>query len=318
MKIKNIIIDGFAALAPMAGAADLSFRKICSEFGAAYTVSEMVSAKGISYKNTKSAALMTLGTKSKISAIQIFGYEPEVMAGAAEFAMRYNPQIIDINMGCPAPKICGNGSGAALMGTPFLCAQIVKAVVSAVDIPVTVKIRKGIDSNNINAVEIARICEANGAAAITVHGRTKAQFYSGTADLSIISEVKKAVQIPVIGNGDICTADDAKNMLDQTSCDLIMAGRGALGNPWLFSQINHFLKTGQHLPPPSLSERLQVMLAHIESLCEHKGETIGMKEARKHVAWYLKGFKHAALIRKKSGLLCSLQDLHLLCEQILS
>ena len=242
MKIGSVNIDGYAALAPMAGVADKAFRELCVEFGACYCVSEMVSSKGISYNSEKSAALMELSEKEHPCAVQIFGNEPETLAQAAQFALKYNPEIIDINMGCPAPKISGNGAGAALMKDPSLCGEIVKEVVKAVDIPVTVKIRKGFDDENINAVEVACICEKNGASAVTIHGRTRAQYYSGKVDLDIIKSVKEALSIPVIGNGDILCADDAKRMYDYTKCDLVMVGRGSLGNPFVFDEINAYFK----------------------------------------------------------------------------
>ena len=271
MKIGNVEINGYAALAPMAGVADRAFRELCVDFGAAYVVGEMVSSKGITYNSEKSYELLELSEKERPAAVQLFGYEPEVMAKAAEFAMRYKPDIIDINMGCPAPKIAGNGSGAALMKDPALCGEIVRAVAGAVNVPVTVKIRKGWDKNSVNAVEVAGICEDAGAAAITVHGRTREQQYMPSADWDIIKAVKKAVSIPVIGNGDIVTAGDAARMFEYTNCDLVMVGRGALG---------------------------------------------GMREARKHSAWYFKGMQGAASLRRKAGTLSTFDDLIELCKMI--
>ncbi|MBQ7132907.1 MAG: tRNA dihydrouridine synthase DusB [Ruminococcus sp.] len=314
MKIGNVNIDGYVALAPMAGVADKAFRELCMEFGACYCVSEMVSSKGISYNSAKSAQLMELSEKEHPCAVQIFGNEPETMAEAAKFALQYKPEIIDINMGCPAPKISSNGAGAALMKDPVLCGEIVKEVVKAVSIPVTVKIRKGFDDENINAVEVATICEENGASAVTIHGRTRAQYYSGKADLSIIKEVKNALSIPVIGNGDITTADDAKRMFEYTNCDLLMVGRGALGNPWVFKNINAYFK-GDKLTVPTFEEKMQVMKKHIEKLAQNKGEYIGMKEARAHIPHYFKGFSGAAKLRNDACRVSTLSDLYALIEK---
>ena len=314
MKIGNVNIEGYAALAPMAGVADRAFRELCMEFGACYCVSEMVSSKGISYNSEKSAKLMELSEKEHPCAVQIFGNEPETMAKAAQFALRYNPEIIDINMGCPAPKISGNGAGAALMKDPALCGEIVNEVVKAVNIPVTVKIRKGFDDDNLNAVEVAEICEQNGACALTIHGRTKAQYYSGKVDLDIIRDVKKALSIPVIANGDILNADDAKRMYDYTGCDLVMVGRGALGNPWVFSEINAYFKRDKFIKP-TFDEKMQVMKKHIESLAKNKGEYVGMKEARAHIPHYFKGFSGAAKLRNDACRVETLSDLNKLIEK---
>lgn len=314
MKIGNVNIDGYAALAPMAGVADRAFRQLCMDFDACYCVSEMVSAKGISYNSAKSAQLMELSESEHPCAVQIFGNEPSTMADAAKFALKYKPEIIDINMGCPAPKISGNGAGAALMKDPALCGEIVKAVVKAVDVPVTVKIRKGFDDDNINAVEVAAICEQNGASAVTVHGRTRAQYYSGVVDLNIIKAVKDALSIPVIGNGDICCGEDAERMLDYTGCDLVMVGRGALGNPWVFQNINAYFN-GDKQYTPTFDEKMQVMKKHIESLVENKGEYIGMREARAHIPHYLKGFNGAAKMRNYACKVSTLKDLYALIDK---
>ena len=318
MKIGNVEIKGFAALAPMAGVADRAFRELCVEFGAAYVVGEMVSAKGITYNNDKSLELLEMSDKERPAAIQLFGYEPDVMAKAAEISMKYKPDIIDINMGCPAPKIALNHSGAALMKEPDLCGEIVKAVSKAVDIPVTVKIRKGWDDNSVNAVEIAKICEQAGASAVTVHGRTRQQQYMPPADWDIIKKVKQAVKIPVIGNGDVTSAELAAKMFEQTDCDLIMIGRGALGNPFIFQEIAMLLGHDRPTFPVSNEERISVLLRHIEKLCEYKGEYIGMKEARKHAAWYFKGIHGAASLRKRAGTLNTLDDLIELCKEALN
>ena len=318
MKIGNVEIKGNAALAPMAGVADRAFREICTDFVASYVVTEMVSSKGISYNSEKSAQLMVVENSPCPAAVQLFGDEPDTVAYAAKFALQYSPDIIDINMGCPAPKISGNGSGCALMKNPKLCGEIVSAVKKAVDIPVTVKIRKGWDNDSVNALEVAKYCEDNGADALTIHGRTREQFYSGTADWDIIAEVKSALSIPVIGNGDIVDAKSAAAMYEQTNCDYIMVGRGALGNPWIFRQINAWFDRDTFIVPPSIDERLSVMYRHIRLACEYKGERIGIREARKHIAWYLKGFHGAAAFRGEAGRVNTLEDVEKLIYRVRS
>ena len=316
MKIGNTEINGYAALAPMAGVADRAFRELCVGFGAAYVVGEMVSAKGITYNSEKSFELLELSRQERPAAVQLFGYEPDVMAKAADFAMKYSPDIIDINMGCPAPKIACNGSGSALMKNPQLCGEIVRAVSQAVDVPVTVKIRKGWDSSSVNAVEVAVICEQAGAKAVTVHGRTRSQQYAPPVDIDIIRQVKQAVSIPVIGNGDITSAQDAADMYEKTGCDLVMVGRGALGNPWIFREINSLLGADRPFLPVSPAERISVLIRHIQKLCEYKGEAVGMREARKHAAWYFKGMRDAAALRRKAGTLEKFDDLIELCKSV--
>ena len=318
MKIGNFEINGYAALAPMAGVADRAFRELCIEFGAAYVVSEMVSSKGLTMHDRKSDTLMQLGETEKSAAVQIFGCEPETMAEAAKKAAATGCCVVDINMGCPAPKIAGNGGGSALMRDPDLAARITEAVVKSVDIPVTVKIRAGWDEENINAVHMAKLQESAGAAAITVHGRTRKQMYAPPVNLNIIKQVKEAVGVPVIGNGDIVDPLSAENMLKETGCDFIMIGRGALGAPWLFEQVNEYFRNGTILPEPPIEERMAVMLRHIETLCKYKGDYIGMREARKHAAWYIKGIRGAAALRQEIGSIESLDDLKAIAEKVIA
>lgn len=311
-KCKNKV----AALAPMAGASDRAFREICTEFGAKYVVSEMVSSKGIAYENEKTLELMSISKTERPCGIQIFGNDPKTMALAALVAMRHFPDFIDINMGCPAPKVNKSGGGAILMKSPKLCGEIVKSVASAVPVPVTVKIRKGWDDSSINAAEIAKICEQNGAAAVTIHGRTREQMYKPHVDLDIIRDVKNAVSIPVIGNGDITCARDALNMTRKTGCDMVMVGRAALGNPFIFSEINSFF-AGTPYVAPSLQDKITTMIKHVTLICKYKGEIHGMKEARRHIACYVKGTQGAAAFRREIFSLESLTQLYDLCDKIL-
>lgn len=299
MKIKDVEFENNVFLAPMAGIADRAFRELCINYGAGYTVSEMVSSKGLTMGDKKSGELLTLGEIENPAGVQIFGDNPEIMAQAAKMCIKYHPNIIDINMGCPAPKIAMNGGGASLMKNPLLAGEIIKAVSEAVDIPVTVKIRKGWDDENITAVELAKIAEKNGAAAITVHGRTRMQMYSGKVDYDIIAKVKKAVDIPVIANGDIVDEQSAAIMFEKTNCDAIMIGRGALGNPWIFRRINAYLNECRVLPDVSINEKMVVMLKHIQKIIEYKGEYTAMREARHHAAYYTKGIRGGATLRKE-------------------
>lgn len=316
MKIGNIELKGKAILAPMAGATDFAYRKVCFDMGAALTVTEMVSAKALEFCDEKSFRIAELDETARPVSIQIFGSEPLVMARSAEKLMRFSPDIIDINMGCPVPKIAGNNSGSALMKTPQLCGEIVSAVKKAVDIPVTVKIRKGWDDNMVNATEVAKICEDAGADAIAVHGRTKVQMYSGKADFDIIKDVKNAVNVPVIGNGDIINGATAAEMIEKTGCDFVMVGRGALGNPWVFSEINSYLNGDLTPKTPSIEERIAVIINHITRLCKRNGENQGMREARKHVAWYFHGLKGAAECRRRAVELCTIDDLKRLLDDV--
>ena len=299
MKIKDVEFENNVFLAPMAGIADRAFRELCINYGAGYTVSEMVSSKGLTMGDKKSGELLTLGEIENPAGVQIFGDNPEIMAQAAKMCIKYHPNIIDINMGCPAPKIAMNGGGASLMKNPLLAGEIIKAVSKAVDIPVTVKIRKGWDDENITAVELAKIAKKNGAAAITVHGRTRMQMYSGKVDYDIIAKVKKAVDIPVIANGDIVDEQSAAIMFEKTNCDAIMIGRGALGNPWIFRRINAYLNECRVLPDVSINEKMVVMLKHIQKIIEYKGEYTAMREARHHAAYYTKGIRGGAALRKE-------------------
>ncbi len=317
MKTGNFEINGYAALAPMAGVADRAFRELCIEFGAAYVVTEMVSSKGLTMHDRKSDSLMVLGETEKPAAVQIFGCDPETMAEAAKKAADTGCVAIDINMGCPAPKIAGNGGGSALMKDPDLAAKITEAVVKAVKLPVTVKFRSGWDENSINAVSFAKLQENAGASVITVHGRTRKQMYAPPVNLDIIKQVKEAVAIPVIGNGDIVDALSAKNMYDMTGCDFIMVGRGSLGAPWVFNQINEYLKNGTTLPDPPIEEKMDIMIRHIGKLCEYKGDYVGMREARKHAAWYIKGIRGAASLRQEIGSLESMEQLHAIAEKVI-
>lgn len=299
MRIGNRVLENNVILAPMAGVTDKAFRLITKPFGPALMYTEMVSGKGLMYKNKKTQVLLEVLDDEKPTAAQIFGHEPEVMAEIANDALKYGAEFVDINMGCPAPKIVNNGDGSALMKSPELAGEIVKAVKSAVDVPVTVKFRMGWDNYTINAVQFAKIAEYNGADAITVHGRTRAQFYSGNVNLNIIRDVKSSVSIPVIGNGDIHDGASAKHMLEYTNCDGIMIGRAAQGNPWIFREVIHYLDTGVILPPPTISERCEMAAEHLKLLVRFKGEHRGVMEGRKHTAWYLKGFPGGSKLRNR-------------------
>ena len=316
MRIKNIIITGFAALSPMAGVADRAMREICREYGAAFTVGELTSSRGITLNDKKSAKLLSCSDKERPFASQLFGNDPEIMAAAAIRALEFNPDFIDINMGCPAPKVAGNGGGSALMRDPRLAEKIVRAVVTAVNVPVTVKMRTGFDKDSINAPELAKRCENAGAAAITVHGRTRAQMYAPPVDLNSIAAVKKSVKIPVIGNGDVTDGKSAKYMYEATGCDFVSVGRAAQGNPFVFAEINAYM-TGNPYSPPRLEERFAVMMRQIRLMCEYKDPHIAILESRKHTAWYMHGLEGAAALRRMCGEINNISDIEVICQKAL-
>lgn len=317
MKIREVEIRGHTALAPMAGVTDLAFRAVCREFGASYSCTEMVSAKALMYQDKKSRALLKLGEGEHPAAAQVFGSEPSVVAeGAAKAIEISGADVLDINMGCPTGKIVRNGEGSALMQEPELAMRIIEAVVSAVTVPVTVKIRKGWDKGSVNAVEFAKMAEAAGAFAIAVHGRTRSQLYSGTADWDIIAEVKKAVNIPVIANGDVFTPEDAVRILRRTGADLVMIGRGSLGNPWLFSGAEAAVR-GEDIPAiPPLAKRCDTAVRQFELAKEDRGEKIACLEARKHYSWYLHGVPYSGYFKEQISKIETMDDIYRITEGI--
>ena len=317
MKLGNIELTGHAALAPMAGVADRAFRRLCRGYGAAFTVSEMVSSKGLTFGDRKSGELLVLDPEERPSAVQLFGCDPDTMAEAATLAMCAQPDWVDINMGCPAPKIANNGCGSALMRDPALCGRLVAAVNAAVDCPVTAKIRLGYSQDTKNAVEVAKACEAGGADAITVHGRTRDQMYAPPVDVAGIRAVKQALAIPVIANGDVTDARSAAAMLEQTGCDMLMVGRGALGAPWVFAAIEAYLNEERVLPPPPVSVRMSTLYRQVSMAAGWKGERVALREARKHAAWYMKGWRGAAAWRAEASTLTTLDELAVLCERVI-
>ena len=316
MKIGNVEIKGYAGLAPMAGVADRAMREICREYGAAFTVGELTSSRGVTLGDKKSAELLSCSGAERPFASQLFGSDPQIMAQAAKKALLFSPDFIDINMGCPAPKVAGNGGGSALMREPELAAQIVRAVVNAVNVPVTVKMRTGYDNENINAPELAKMCEDAGAAAITVHGRTRPQMYAPGVDYKTIERVRRSVSVPVIGNGDVTDGKSAKYMYEATGCDFVSVGRAAEGNPFVFAEINAFL-SGESYTPPSLEQRFSVMMRQIRLMMEYKNPHIALLESRKHTAWYMRGLEGAAALRRMCGEIKSIADIEAICEKAL-
>ena len=316
MKIGNLEIKGFAALAPMAGVADRAMREICVEYGAGFTVGELTSSKGVSLGDKKSFELIKCFDAERPIASQLFGKEPETMAAAAREALRFNPDFIDINMGCPAPKVSGNGGGSALLKDLPLAQKIVKAVVEAVDIPVTVKMRTGWDENSLVSPELAKMCEDAGARAITIHGRTKKQMYAEGIDFKTIAETVKAVNIPVIANGDICDGKSAKYMYEATGCDFVMVGRAARGNPFVFEEINAYMENRSYTSP-NLEKRFETLMEQVRRMVEYKADRRAFLEARKHTAWYMQGLKGAAELRRMAGAVSSERDIEAVCQKAL-
>jgi tRNA-dihydrouridine synthase B len=298
LKIGNISLDGNIVLAPMAGVTDLPFRLLCKEQGADLICTEMVSAKGIFYNNKNTEDLLRIDDRERPVSLQLFGSDPDIISEMAKKIEYRNFDILDINMGCPVPKVVNNGEGSALLKNIPLAAKIIEKTVKAIDKPVTVKFRKGFGADEVQAIEMAKAAEAAGAAAVAVHGRTREQYYSGKADWEIIAKVKDTVSIPVIGNGDIFTPEDAKNMMEQTNCDGVMIGRGAQGNPWIFHQIKTYLETGMVPEKPPFSEVCRMILRHAKMQIEWKGEKRGMREMRSHAAWYTAGYPHSASLRR--------------------
>ena len=317
MYIGNVEIHSKLYLAPMAGVTDLAFRQICRELGAGMSCTELVSAKALCYQDKKSRGLLKLAPNEKPAAAQIFGSDIPCMAEAAVIAAEVSgADIIDINMGCPVPKVVNNGDGSALMKNPKLAGEIIEKTARAIKKPVTVKIRKGFDEEHVNAVEMAHIAQESGAAAVAVHGRTRSQFYSGKADWDIIRQVKEAVSIPVIGNGDILTAADVIAMQKQTGCDGFMIARGAEGNPWIFAQILHYFKTGEELPKPTFEEVTQMLLRHARMQLEFKGEYTGIREIRKHAAWYTSGYRNSSKLRGRINEVETYEQLEALFQEV--
>ena len=297
MKIGNVQLDNEVFLSPMAGVTDLPFRTICKEKGCGMLYTEMINAKALCYDDENTKKMLRMDKDEHPVAVQIFGSDPEFMGKAAIIMNQYPNEILDINMGCPAPKVIKNGDGSALMRNPKLAAEVLTAVVKNSEKPVTLKIRKGWDDDSVNAVEIAKIAEECGISALAIHGRTREQFYSGKADWDIIAEIKQAINIPVIGNGDVFEVEDAVNMLEKTKCDAIMIGRGAQGNPWIFNRINHYMKTGEILPEPTLEEKITTAIRHMNLAVDEHGDYVAVREMRKHIGWYLKGLKNSAKYR---------------------
>lgn len=314
LKIGDVSLKNNLILAPMAGVTDLPFRLLCKEQGAGLLCMEMVSAKAIYFNNKNTEELLTIDDREPPVSLQLFGSDPDIISEMAKKIENRPFSILDINMGCPVPKVAGNGEGSALMKNPKLVEEIVSKTAKAIKKPVTVKIRKGFDDEHINAVEIARIAESAGAAAVAVHGRTREQYYSGKADWDIIRQVKEAVKIPVIGNGDVTSPEAARQLMETTGCDGIMIGRGAQGNPWIFRQILHWMETGEEEPKPDLEEVKSMILRHARMLVEYKGAYTGIREMRKHVAWYTAGYPNSAKLRARVNEIESLEALEHLIQ----
>ena len=317
LQIGNLCIDRPVILAPMAGVTDLPFRVLCREQGCGMVCTEMVSAKAITYKNKNTFLLMETVPQERPVSLQLFGSDSDIMAEAARMIADRDFDVLDVNMGCPVPKVVNNGEGSALMKQPELAGRIVRSLVEAIDKPVTVKIRKGFDDDHINAVEIAKIAEEAGASAVAVHGRTREQYYSGEADWDIIRQVKEAVHIPVIGNGDVTSAEKAAEMRKITGCDGVMIGRGVQGNPWIFRELAEYDRTGTIPPRPTQEEIRNMMLRHARMQLEFKGEYLGIREMRKHVAWYVKGMKGAAKFRAQINQVESYEELEELLKMLI-
>lgn len=315
-KIGSVEIENPFVLAPMAGVTDLPFRKLCKEQGAGLICTEMVSAKAISFHNKNTESLMEIDPLEHPVSLQIFGSEPDLMAEVAKSIEERPFDILDINMGCPVPKVVNNGEGSALLKDPKLIGRIIKAVSGAVKKPVTAKMRIGFEGYPVDPVEIAKIMEDSGAAAIAVHGRTRQQYYAGQADWETIRKIKEAVSIPVIGNGDVDSPEKAEALLKETGCDAVMIGRGVRGNPWIFRELNHYFLTGEKLSPPSIQEVREMILRHARMQIEKKGEFTGIREMRKHVAWYTAGMRHSAGLRRESNLIADYQQLEVLLSRL--
>ena len=318
LKIGNVELENNLILAPMAGVTDLPYRLICRSMGCGMVVTEMVSAKAILYKNKNTKTLLEVLSQERPAAVQLFGSDPDILGEIAAQIEDGPYDMIDFNMGCPVPKIVGNGEGSALMREPKKVEQILSSMVRHVKKPVTVKFRKGFNDTSVNAVEIAKIAESCGVAAVAVHGRTREQYYSGKADWEIIRQVKEAVKIPVIGNGDVFQPEDAEAMLKRTGCDGVMIGRGAKGNPWIFSRTQHYLETGEILPGPSVAEIRDMILHHGSLLSQYKGEKMAMREMRKHMAWYTAGLPHSAALRNEINQIETLDEMKQLLESRLT